>query len=175
MDDLRYPIGRYQHEGAITPAQREVWLADLAAAPTALEQAVAGLNGAQLDTPYRPDGWTVRQVVHHLPESHMNSYIRCKWALTEDAPTIKTYAEDLWAKQADSLATPIEPSLALFQALHVRWLYLLRTLTDEDFLRTFRYPGGREVNLAVVLGIYAWHGRHHIAHITALRERMGWN
>jgi hypothetical protein len=136
--------------------------------------AVAGLDAAQLDAPYRPGGWTVRQVVHHVPESHMNAYIRFKLGLTEDEPTIKPYDEDAWAKLPDVAVTPVETSLALLDELHLRWVTLLRLLDDAQFARTFRHPALGVIRLDGNLALYAWHGKHHTAHITSLRERMGW-
>jgi uncharacterized damage-inducible protein DinB len=134
---------------------------------------VGGLREQQLDTPYRPGGWTVRQVVHHVPDSHMNAYVRFKLALTEDAPTIKPYAEDRWAKLSDSSA-PLETSLTLLENLHSRWVLLLRSLSEEDWGRTFRHPELGVRRLDQTLGLYAWHGLHHTAHVTSLRQRMGW-
>ena len=143
--------------------------------PAELRAAVHGLSPEQLDTPYRLEGWTVRQVVHHLPDSHMNSFIRFKLALTEEEPTIKPYDEDLWARLGDVRNTPVEVSLRLLESLHQRWVVLLRSLGDEDWPRKFRHPELGVMSLERNLALYAWHGRHHVAHITALRERMGWN
>src|SRR6266436_6297008 len=140
MTDLRYPVGKLRMDGDITEAGRRDLIESIAQAPARLRAAVEGLSPEQLDTPYRPDGWTVRQVVHHLPDSHLNSYVRFKLALTEDAPTIKPYAEDRWAELADSKATPIEVSLTLLDSLHDRWVRLLRSLTPEEWKRTFRHP-----------------------------------
>lgn len=172
--DLRYPIGPFRFEGEVTPARRETWIAEIAAAPDNLRAAVAGLSEEQLDTPYREGGWTVRQVVHHLPDSHMNSYVRFRLALTEDEPTIKPYAEARWAELVDARTAPIEPSLQLLEGLHSRWVRLLRALTPQDYARTFRHPETGLMTLDRTLALYAWHGRHHVAHITLLRERMGW-
>jgi uncharacterized damage-inducible protein DinB len=172
--DLRYPIGKYTRCDALTPAQRAEAIAQIAAAPKALRDAVAGLSREQLDTPYRPGGWTVRQVVHHMPDSHMNSYVRLKLALTENEPTIKTYEEELWAELADSRDTPVEVSLALFEALHQRWVVLLQSMRAEDFSRRLRHPVLGAMSVDNLVNIYAWHGRHHVAHITSLREREGW-
>lgn len=135
---------------------------------------MAGLTSEQLDTPYRPDGWTVRQVVHHVPESHMNAYIRFKLALTEDEPTIKPYDEVAWAKLPDVESTPIEVSLTMLDALHDRWVRVLKEMRDADFARTFRHPHLGLVRLEGNLALYAWHGKHHLAHITSLRDRKGW-
>jgi uncharacterized damage-inducible protein DinB len=174
MTDLRYPIGRAEMEPALTPERRRELIGQLEAMPDRLREAVAGLNAEQLDTPYRPGGWTVRQVIHHVPDSHLNAYIRCKWALTEDQPTIKTYEEARWAELPDSRSAPIEVSLALLENLHRRWVALLRALPAADFARSIQHPEWGLVNLDQLLGLYAWHGRHHVAHVTALRERMGW-
>ena len=174
VDDARYPIGPFSLERTPTEADREVWIAALEAAPTRLRAAVKGLSDAQLGTPYRKGGWTVRQVVHHLPDSHMNSYVRFKWALTEDAPVIKPYFEDRWAELPDA-AAPLEVSLSLLSALHERWTTLLRAMTEADFARTFVHPENGTQTLAESLALYAWHSEHHLAHITKLRERRGWH
>lgn len=174
MTDLRYPIGKFKFEGPTTAERREELLSQIEQAPSRLRAAVKGLSDQQLDTPYRPEGWTVRQVVHHIPDSHLNAYIRYKLALTEDEPTIKPYAEDRWAQLADTQATPVEVSLALLDSLHNRWVHLLRSLQAEDWKRAFRHPELGLVSLEKNLALYAWHGRHHVAHITSLRERNGW-
>ena len=175
MDDFRYPIGPFRYQGDGTPARREQWIAEIASAPAQLRAAVAGLSPAQLDTPYRPEGWTVRQVVHHLPDSHLNAYTRIKLALTEEEPTIKPYEEARWAELPDARTGPVEPSLALLEFLHQRWLLLLRSLRPADFARRYRHPEhGRMFGLDEVVAMYAWHGRHHVAHITSLRRREGW-
>jgi uncharacterized damage-inducible protein DinB len=172
--DLRYPIGRFKPEATLTPARREELIGIVARTPQKLQEAVRGLSLEQLDTPYRPGGWTVRQVVHHLPDSHLNSYIRFKLALTEERPTIKPYEEDRWAELADTFNTPIEVSLTLLESLHVRWVNLLRSLSDTDWQRTLFHPQNGEMTLSRVLDLYAWHGPHHVAQVTALRQRMGW-
>jgi DinB superfamily len=172
--DLRYPIGRFKPVDAPGALGREPFLTAIADAPGALSAAVAGLTDAQLDTPYRPDGWTVRQVVHHVPDSHMNSYIRFRKALTEDAPQVTVYEEARWAELADARSMPVDVSLALLRSLHARWVVLLRSLTEEQWQRSFRHPEHGLITLERNLQLYAWHGRHHVAHITALRERMGW-
>lgn len=174
MEDLRFPIGKFKYEGAITEEQKQSLLNDIAQTPANLRKAIQGLSDAQLDTEYRPGGWTVRQVVHHLPDSHMNSYVRFKLALTEDEPTVKTYAEDRWAQLADTTSTPIEISLTLLDSLHDRWVRLLRSLTPEQWKRTIRHPEFGLMSLEKTLAMYGWHGKHHVAHITELRKRNSW-
>src|SRR5579863_5557359 len=174
MTDLRYPIGKFHYEGPPTADQRQKFITEIAQAPANLRAAVNGLTNPQLDTPYRPQGWTVRQVAHHVPDSHLNAYVRYKLALTEDEPTIKPYAEDRWAQLADTRTTPIEVSLAMTDSLHTRWVQLLRSLKPEDWKRTFRHPELGLVSLEKNLALYSWHGNHHIAHVTELRKRMGW-
>jgi uncharacterized damage-inducible protein DinB len=174
MSDLRYPIGKFTYSEAPTDQQRQRFLDDIEQAPARLRSAAEGLSAAQLDTPYRPGGWTVRQVVHHVPDSHMNSYVRFKLALTEDEPTIKPYFEDRWAELADTKATPIDVSLSLLDSLHSRWVRLLRSLQPAEWKRTFRHPELGPMTLEKNLALYAWHGKHHVAHITSLRERNGW-
>lgn len=174
MEDLRYPIGKFALEGEITAERRQDWIGEIESAPRVLRNALRGLSDTQLDTTYRPGGWTVRQLAHHVPESHMNSYIRFKLALTEDTPTIKPYFEDRWAKLADARTAPVELSLALMDALHARWVLVLRALGDEDWKRTFRHPEMGTLTLERTLALYAWHGRHHAAQVTGLRARMQW-
>ena len=174
MADPRYPIGKLQYQGPLSEEQKRNCLDDIAQAPNNLRSAVKGLSVAQLDTPYRPGGWTVRQVVHHVPDSHMNAFIRFKLALTEDEPTIKPYAEDRWAELGDVAPTPIETSLCLLDCLHQRWMNLLCSLTPDQWKRTFRHPEMGLMTLDKTLALYAWHGRHHVAHITSLRGRNGW-
>lgn len=174
--DIRYPIGRFRFDGDSSTERRHGWISEIAAAPAQLRAAVAGLTAAQLDTPYRDGGWTVRQVVHHVPDSHLNAYTRIKLALTEDEPTIKPYEEARWAQLPDARDGDIEPSLSLLEFLHKRWLMLLRALKPADYDRQFRHPEhGRIFNLSETLALYAWHGRHHVAHITSLRKQKGWN
>ena len=174
--DMRYPIGRFRFDADASTARQEGWLEEIAGAPAHLRAAVAGLTTAQLDTPYRDGGWTIRQVVHHLPDSHLNAYTRIKLALTEDEPTIKPYEEARWAELPDAREGDIEPSLNLLEYLHQRWLMLLRQLKSADYDRRFRHPEhGRIFKLSETLAMYAWHGRHHVAHITSLRRRKGWN
>jgi uncharacterized damage-inducible protein DinB len=174
MNDPRYPVGKFHYEGAPNEEQKQVFLEEIAHTPAKLRAAVRGLSETQLDTEYRPGGWTVRQVVHHMPDSHLNSYVRFKLALTEDEPTIKPYAEDRWAELADSKATPVEVSLTLLDSLHDRWVRLMRSLGEEEWKRTFRHPSLGPMTLEKTLALYAWHGRHHVAHITELRKRMSW-
>jgi len=160
MEDLRYPIGKYEGKGELRQ-----WIDEIAAAPSQLRAAVKGLSPEQLDTPYRPGGWTVRQVVHHVPDSHLNSYVRFRLALTEHEPTIKPYDQEQWAVLIDARTAPVEVSLALLESLHERWVLLLRSLTPADWKRAFRHPEIGLVTLEWTAGSYAWHGRHHVAHI----------
>ena len=175
MEDLRYPIGQFRYEGEPDQHRREQWIEEIAATPANLRAVVAGLAPRQLDTPYREGGWTVLQVVHHLPDSHLNAYTRIKLALTEEVPVIKPYEEARWAELPDGRAAPIELSLNLLESLHHRWVLLLRQLTPADFRRRFVHPQhGRPIELQETLALYAWHGRHHVAHIASLRRRMAW-
>jgi uncharacterized damage-inducible protein DinB len=173
LDDLRYPIGRFSAQAGGTAATRSAHIQALRLLPGQLRAAVSGLSDAQLNTPYREGGWTVRQTVHHLADSHANSFIRFKLALTEDWPTIKPYDEAAWARLADS-ETPIEGSLMFIDALHERWVALLESMTEQDFQKGFVHPVNGRQNLERALAIYEWHGRHHTAHITGLRTRNGW-
>ena len=173
-EDLRYPIGRLREEGPLGEERRLELIAQVAETPERLRAAIHGLGHEQLDTPYRHGGWTVRQVIHHVPDSHMNAYVRFKLALTEESPTVRPYAEALWALLPDTGRTAPEVSLALLDALHKRWVILLRAMTAGDFARTLNHPEKGLLTLDQMLALYAWHGRHHVAHITALRERMGW-
>jgi hypothetical protein len=174
MDDLRYPIGKLQMQKQATPAERQQWIAQIEEAPAKMRAAVRELNDQQLDTPYRPGGWTVRQVVHHVPDSHLNAYIRLRWALTEDAPLIKAYEEARWAELSDARTAPIEMSLTLLESLHSRWVLLWLALGDADWERTWHHPEMGSLNITGLASIYSWHGRHHVAHITSLRQRMHW-
>jgi hypothetical protein len=171
--DLRYPVGPFKIEGEITSELINNWIAEIENAPRLLREAVKDLQDHQLDTPYRPGGWTVRQVVHHLPDSHLNSYIRLKLALTEDKPVIKPYQEDKWAELPDS-NLPVEVSLQLMEAIHSRWVSILITLSPSELEKTFFHPESGENSIASMIALYAWHSRHHIAHITSLRDRLGW-
>jgi hypothetical protein len=172
--DLRFPLGPFNFAGTLSDNEREAHIDEIAATPEQMRAAVAGLDDEQLNIEYRPEGWTVRQVVHHVPESHLNSYLRFKLALTEDEPVIKPYFEDRWAKLDDAITAPVELSLDLLESLHSRWVWFLRTLKPADFQRAFRHPELGVVSLDRNVALYAWHGRHHVAHITSLRDRMGW-
>ncbi len=174
MTDLRYPIGKFAPPAAYSSELRAQFIDDIAALPGRVRAAVQSLNPAQLQTPYRDGGWTVAQVVHHLPDSHVNAYVRFRLALTEDSPDIKPYKEALWAELIDATSPDLSPSLALLEGLHQRWTTLLRGFRAEDFSKTFVHPQQGIVPLDRQLALYAWHGRHHVAHITSLRERMGW-
>ncbi len=174
MSDPRYPIGKFKFEGPLTDSLRAEFLDNIEQTPARLRASVQGLSSQQLDTPYRDGGWTVRQVVHHVPDSHLNSYIRFKLALTEEEPTIKPYMEDRWAQLEEARTAPIDVSLNLLDNLHRRWMLMLRSLKADDWKRTFRHPELGPVSLEKNLALYSWHGRHHVAHITSLRERMGW-
>src|SRR5689334_11441073 len=171
--DLRYPVGRFDRPYTFSDQDRAGWIETLAEAPGKLREAVAGLSDAQLDTPYRPEGWTARQVVHHVADSHMNSFIRFRLALTEDRPTIKPYDEAKWALLPDS-GLPVEVSLQLVESLHHRMVVMLKAMTADQFQRSFVHPERGPMDLNTNLALYAWHSRHHIAHITELRARMGW-
>jgi uncharacterized damage-inducible protein DinB len=173
LDDLRYPIGRFIPPATSLASVRSAHIETLRRLPGRLRAAVDSLSGAQIDTPYREGGWTVRQLVHHVFDSHANSYVRFKLALTEDWPTIKAYDEAAWAKLADSRG-PIDVSLALIDGLHERWVMLLEAMTEEDFQKGFVHPEHGRQKLATTLALYDWHSRHHTAHITGLRTRQGW-
>jgi hypothetical protein len=174
MPDPCFPIGEFQYDGPPTENQRKKLIEDIARTPAALRAAVQGLSEQQLGTPYRDGGWSVRQVAHHVPESHMNAYIRFKLALTEEEPTIKPYEQDRWAQLPDVSSTPIETSLSLLDFLHERWVCLLRLLQPDQWKRAFRHPEMGIVPLEKSLALYSWHGRHHVAHVTELRKKMGW-
>jgi len=173
--DPRYPVGQFAMPAEITPAARTAAIDEIAAAPAKIRAAVGGLSDAQLDTPYREGGWTVRQVVHHVADSHINAYIRLRLALTENEPTIKPYEESVWAKLEDAAHAPVEVSLKLIEPLHDRWVRLLKAVTPEQFARPLRHPEHGVKNVDWLVFLYAWHGRHHTAHITALRNQKGWN
>ena len=172
--DPRYPIGKYERKNSLTADERRSAVEAIAATPARLRDAVKGLSETQLNNPYREGGWTVRQVVHHLPDSHMNAFIRFKLALTEDTPEVKPYDEAKWAELIDSRETPTETSLTLLDSVHDRWVRILRSLHDEDFRKSVRHSEHGLINLDALLGLYAWHGRHHVGHITSLREGKKW-
>lgn len=173
--DLRYPIGLYEPKPFSTE-QKEEWLADIRFLPQAIEHAITNLDEAQLQTPYRDGGWTVHQLVHHVTDSHINAYCRFKLGYTEESPAIKPYEENRWAQTADVKALPVNISITLLHALHRRWHAFLESFSDEDFNRTVYHPEHKkEMTLWYLLGMYAWHCRHHTAHITALRERKNWH
>ena len=173
--DLRFPVGKFVRPDSLTPDQRKTAFRTLAETPMKLRAAVQGLTDKQLDTPYRPDGWSVRQVVHHIADSHMNALTRLKLGLTEDMPTIKPYDEAKWAELDDSTSTLVEESLQLIAGLHARWVYLLERMKPEQFSRKLNHPEWKEpMSLDTLLALYEWHSRHHVAHITELRKREGW-
>ena len=172
--DPRYPIGKLEMPAQVSQARRQQAMDEIASTPAKLRAAVKGLNDAQLDTPYREGGWTVRQVVHHVPDSHLNAYVRLKLALTEENPTIKPYDEAAWANLADSKSTPIEVSLTLMDSVHDRWVRILRSMKPEQFARKLVHPDNGERSVDWLLFLYEWHGKHHTAHITELRKQKGW-
>lgn len=172
-EDLRYPIGKFDSEREVSPEMRREFIQTIIDLPQNLSKAVEDLNEEQLDTPYRPEGWTVRQTVHHVADSHLNSFCRFKLAATEDKPTIRPYYEDRWAELADS-KLPVDVSLQILEAIHRRWVALLESFTDEDFARELIHPDSGVWTVDKFLDLYAWHSKHHTAHITKLRERNGW-
>ena len=174
MENLRYPVGRFDLKQPLPAGGRAELIRSLGDTPAHMRRAVAGLSEEQIATPYREGGWTVRQLVHHVPDSHLNAYIRMKWGLTEPAPVIKTYDEKAWSELPDARNAPIEISLNLLEAVHRRWDMLLNAMTEQDFERTIQHPEWGEVSLSKLLQLYEWHGRHHVAHVTALRTRNGW-
>jgi len=171
--DPRYPVGKFKRPEKVTPHERMAAIAELASLPAKLSEAVEGLDRVQLDTPYREGGWTVRQLVHHIADSHMNAYIRVRLALTEDWPTISGYDEKAWAMLYDS-AAPVRWSQALLESLHARWVMMLESLDESQWSRGVNHPENGPVTVEVATLLYAWHSRHHVAHITQLREREGW-
>ena len=173
LETLRYPLGRFERRPALSREERRAAIDDLAAFPARLRAAVEDLDNPRLDTPYRPGGWTVRQVVHHVPDSHVNAWVRFRWAMTERRPAIKTYDEGAWAALTDS-RLPVGVSLDLLEALHARWAAWLRTFSDEDWERELEHPEAGTLTLDAMLQLYRWHSAHHLAHVTRLREREGW-
>lgn len=175
IEQLKYPIGKYKSPDVVTDAQIKMWMSEIDAAPALLRKTVEGMSDSQLATPYREGGWTVRQTVHHVPDSHLNAYCRFKLTLTEERPTIKPYFENRWAELEDGRNAPVEASLRLLESVHTRWLMLMRSMTSADFKRTYFHPEyKKEFTLEYVLGLYAWHGKHHVAQIQNLKERMKW-
>jgi uncharacterized damage-inducible protein DinB len=174
VDKLRYPIGRFTRPEKLSAKERQQAISALEEAPKRLRAAILGLQDGQLDTPYRPDGWTVRQLVHHMPDSHLNAYTRLKLALTENEPTIRPYEEKDWAELPEARTAPVEVSLDLFEALHARWALALRALAPEEWQRKLRHPDMGPMSVDTLIALYAWHGRHHVAHINGLRQREGW-
>ncbi len=174
MEDLRYPIGKFRLPEAVSAAERELFIQQIEETPERLRAAVSPLDRDQLETPYRPGGWTVRQVVHHLPDSHLNSYVRFKLAVTENEPQVKGYDESLWAELEDGRNASVETSMNLLSSLHERWVLFLRSLTPEQCARGFHHSELGRVRVEQNIALYAWHGRHHVAQIDALRRREGW-
>ena len=174
MADPRYPIGKFSYSGPPTAEERKKYLDDIEQTPARFHEALSSLSDQQLNTAYRDGGWTLRQLAHHLPDSHMNAYIRFKLALTEDEPTIKPYMENLWAELPEAKIAPIKVSLALLDSLHERWMLMLWQFGEADWKRTFRHPELGAMSLEKTVTLYSWHGRHHVAHVTSLREKMGW-
>lgn len=171
--DERYPIGQFEYEGQISDEVLDSWILEIEAYPAILEKVVASLEEEHLDTPYRKGGWTIRQVVHHVADSHMNAYIRTKLALTEEKPIIKPYEEALWAELSD-YSLPIDVSIQLLSNIHARWVYVLRSLNEDELEKELQHPENGIQSIQVLIGNYAWHGRHHLAHITKLCENKGW-
>ncbi|MEX0648957.1 MAG: putative metal-dependent hydrolase [Balneolaceae bacterium] len=174
MKDIRYPIGRFEHTGPVTDDDLNLWISQIEMLPEQVSHAVKDLTDDQLDTPYRERGWTLRQVIHHIPDSHLNSYIRFKWALTEDEPVIKVYEQERWADLQDYKLTPVQISLDFLSSLHAKWVILLRSLSPEQLSMKFIHPDSGPTALSWNIGNYAWHGRHHLAHITHAIQREGW-
>jgi len=172
MENLRYPIGKFAFDAEVTPEKRAAWIQDIEGLPGKLRGALAELSARQLDIPYRDGGWTVRQLTHHIADSHLNSFVRWKLALTESSPAIKPYDQDEWVTTGDVTGVDVEPSLRLLEGLHTRWVRLLASLSPSDFQRTFNHPESGVVTLERQLQLYAWHGRHHVAHILSVRERV---
>ncbi len=172
--DLKYPLGKFDFQQSVTPAMIPALIGQIEELPAQIRATVAGMSEAQLDTPYRPEGWTVRQTVHHLADSHMNSFLRLRFTLTEDEPAIKGYDEKAWGELADSRTAPVELSLQILEGVHARWVTILKGMSEAQFARCFRHSAMGLLPLDKVTALYAWHGRHHTAHITALTEREGW-
>jgi hypothetical protein len=175
LELLRFPVGRHKSPNEFKVSQYAEWINIISEMPDKMEKAISGLTDAQLDTPYRPDGWTLRQVVHHVADSHMNAYIRMKLAVTEENPIIKPYIQDLWANTEDSLKADVQISIKLLKVLHIRWVMFLKSLNESDFDRTFYHPEPKQNQpIKLWVSVYAWHSRHHVGHIESLRKRMNW-
>ena len=174
IDELRYPVGTFQKPEKISQEERQKYIYEISVAPSLLRKAVSGLDNSQLDTPYREGGWTIRQVVHHLPDSHINAYMRFKLALTENNPLIRTYEESLWAELPEAKTAPIDMSLFLLESLHKRWVSAMQSIPNDAFNLTYRHPESGLYTLDQQIAMYAWHGKHHIAQITGLITRMNW-
>ena len=175
LEKLRYPIGKFVPPELYSPEYLSKKIEEIASFPERLKNEVYSLNSKQLDTAYRPDGWTIRQVIHHCADSHINCYVRIKWALTEDEPIIKQYQEDFWGELHDNLTMPIEPTLSLLEGLHFRLVYLMKSLSENDLKKSFIHPEhSKEFQIKEIIGLYAWHGNHHLAHIADLKNRKGW-
>jgi len=174
LESMKYPIGRLQIPDKYTDRNIKQWISTIEKFPQQLENLVEDFDDLQLDTPYRPEGWTVRQVIHHMADSHLNAYIRFKWTLTEDKPTIKVYHEDRWAILHDAKDADIDISLSLIESLHARWVYMLKNLTSDQLKRTFIHPEKKEISIVQLIAMYAWHSEHHLAHITSLAKREDW-
>lgn len=170
MDHLRYPIGKHQNPTHFDWDQVQMQIREMAALPTQFRAIAESLTAKQLETPYRAEGWTARQVIHHVPDSHINSYVRFRWALTEDKPTIKAYDEVRWAKLPDAQFAPIDLSLNLLESLHTRWVYLLQNMTEDDFKRWLIHPAGGKMYLYEMVSSYAWHGKHHLGHLRLISK-----
>ena len=174
LELLRYPVGRFNKVSLLNPSERKEMIQVIEDHPSKLRRAVNNLSEEQLDTPYRPEGWTVRQVVHHVVDSHLNSYIRFKWTLTENQPLIKTYNQTAWAELPEAKSGPIDMSLIMLEGLHRRWVHVLKNMSGEDFQAKLEHPEWGLIPLDTMLALYEWHCRHHLRHITALKEKMGW-
>ncbi len=176
IDTLKYPVGKFNPPNEFSPALIAQWIQTIEELPKKLRTVVSGLDDTKLDTPYREGGWTIRQVVHHLADSHLNCYIRFRWTMTEDSPVIKTYNQDRWSELDDAKHAPVEVSLSLLDALHKRWLLFVRSLSGQDLERKFHNPESKkDYDLRTILALYAWHSNHHLAHITSLLKRKGWS
>lgn len=172
MEELQYPIGKFEYPQTYTAADIQGWINEIESVPVRYKAMVESLTEEHLNMSYRPGGWTARQVIHHVPDSHLQAYCRFKWVLTEDSPTIKPYHEDLWAQLPDSMVTPVSVSIDLLTAVHTRWVLLMRSMTVEDFNKYYIHPQyGKQYALGAVCKLYAWHGNHHLAHLQIIRNK----